>query len=278
MIHHSSFKGKVKCGLPLVLTIGLYALFYYCFFAGFYQKADIGSVDQALVVIWNIFAALGAVSLVYCVALDPGCVPDDFCLENIPSENTQSLSDDMREIDHCLGKVTYCNKCGTYRPSRAHHCSYCERCILRYDHHCPYVANCVGLRNHKAFILFLGYSGISLAVMGAQVLSFALQEDTSDWKVLVAGIGGIGLFFTLFGFACFHLWLVVRNCTSLELNWRDFNIYDLGNYQNFTQVFGKSKLYWLLPGPSNQIEGLLFPVKIRNKTGGYTVVENKYLI
>ncbi|PHJ17412.1 dhhc zinc finger domain-containing protein [Cystoisospora suis] len=50
-----------------------------------------------------------------------------------------------------------CRKCEGFKPPRAHHCSVCNRCILKMDHHCPWVNNCVGQLNQKFFLLFLLY-------------------------------------------------------------------------------------------------------------------------
>ena len=69
---------------------------------------------------------------------DPGFV--------LPNINDDSESKDI------------CKKCSAKRPSRTHHCSACNHCVEQMDHHCPWINNCVGVKNRKAFLLFLAYT------------------------------------------------------------------------------------------------------------------------
>uniref|UniRef100_UPI00358FAE4C palmitoyltransferase ZDHHC16-like isoform X2 n=1 Tax=Myxine glutinosa TaxID=7769 RepID=UPI00358FAE4C len=56
-----------------------------------------------------------------------------------------------------LPAASICKKCIAWRPPRAHHCSICNRCILKMDHHCPWLNNCVGHYNHRYFFSFCFY-------------------------------------------------------------------------------------------------------------------------
>ena len=56
---------------------------------------------------------------------------------------------------------TRCNMCNSkWKPNRTSHCSGCGSCILKMDHHCPWIINCVGVRNHRAFMLFTVYMSV----------------------------------------------------------------------------------------------------------------------
>ncbi|CAF0841303.1 unnamed protein product [Brachionus calyciflorus] len=50
--------------------------------------------------------------------------------------------------------VTMCKKCIAPKPARTHHCSICNKCILKMDHHCPWFNNCIGFYNHRYFLMF----------------------------------------------------------------------------------------------------------------------------
>ena len=65
-----------------------------------------------------------------------------------------------------------CTYCTTVKPPRTHHCSQCQRCVVRMDHHCVWIGNCVGLHNMKPFLLFLIYGMLTTIIS----VSLALVE------------------------------------------------------------------------------------------------------
>mmetsp|Transcript_18455 Transcript_18455/g.58261 ORF Transcript_18455/g.58261 Transcript_18455/m.58261 type:complete len:402 (+) Transcript_18455:52-1257(+) len=78
--------------------------------------------------------------------------------------------------DESKSRVPVCHRCEGYKPPRAHHCSQCNRCILKMDHHCPWVNNCVGQNNQKHFVLFLSYT-LTLSAYALTLL--AIRAATS---------------------------------------------------------------------------------------------------
>ncbi|KAF2838286.1 zf-DHHC-domain-containing protein [Patellaria atrata CBS 101060] len=123
------------------------------------------------------------------------------------------------------GDIRYCKKCQCNKPDRAHHCSTCGKCVLKMDHHCPWLATCVGLRNHKAFLLFLIYTSLFCIVDCAATGSWLYYELANDGRfeeaampvhyiLLVVMSGIIGLVLT--GFTAWHIVLVCRGQTTIE--------------------------------------------------------------
>ena len=123
------------------------------------------------------------------------------------------------------GETRFCKKCNTKKPDRTHHCSTCRRCVLKMDHHCPWLATCVGLRNYKAFLLFLIYTCMFCWVCFLQTSIWLWSEVLSDGQytesfmpinyVLLCCISGIiGLVLT--GFTGWHISLAWRGQTTIE--------------------------------------------------------------
>ncbi|RDW94970.1 palmitoyltransferase-2 [Coleophoma crateriformis] len=123
------------------------------------------------------------------------------------------------------GELRYCKKCQARKPDRAHHCSTCRKCVLKMDHHCPWLATCVGLRNYKAFLLFLIYTTLFCFLDFAVSATWVWREILNDGEyseslmpvnyVMLAVISGI-IGIVLAGFTGWHILLASRGQTTIE--------------------------------------------------------------
>eukprot|EP00755_Sulcionema_specki_P011356 Sspe_Gene.48832::Locus_25771_Transcript_3_3_Confidence_0.600_Length_1477::g.48832::m.48832/K20028/ZDHHC2_15_20; palmitoyltransferase ZDHHC2/15/20 len=123
-----------------------------------------------------------------------------------------------------MDSLPQCVPCEAYKPVRAHHCSKCRVCVLRYDHHCPWVGQCIGLRNHKLFLVFTGYAALATLFWSICAVP-VLRHASSSWGsrpswyspllytsfaiVLLAALGTTALFLK-------HCWLAATNLTTIE--------------------------------------------------------------
>lgn len=199
-----SLKGQVLCVLALVLMVGV--------------SLGIGGV--AIPAIWpsgvrrlvaqSGFGSLVLMSLVCYVRTmftDPGFV----------ASQTGACADVYVETLKRKG-LTVCDICHNYKPSRAHHCSQCRRCVYLMDHHCPWLNNCIGANNQKFFVLFLLYTSLTaLFGVGITITSMVRLQEHTDSQVVVLGVILV-LAAAFGGFTCQLLceqWYFVYMNTSL---------------------------------------------------------------
>ncbi|RHZ89336.1 hypothetical protein Glove_16g188 [Diversispora epigaea] len=83
------------------------------------------------------------------VLADPGFVPKLHSREEQKQLVIDLANKGMLDTRHL------CITCLIKKPLRSKHCKICDRCVARFDHHCPWIFNCIGVRNHRAFMVFL---------------------------------------------------------------------------------------------------------------------------
>lgn len=166
-----------------------------------------------------------------------------------------------------------CSACDNVKPPRTHHCSICQRCILKFDHHCPWINNCVGYHNYKFYVLFLFYTLVTIVF--AQyliVMRWLMGPSLKDFeRISMAVIGILLLLFTFMvgSLLGYHGYLITKNMTTIEYHQMTFrrhrnadipHTWDIGCWRNFLDVLGPTALLWLLPvGVPGS--GLAFPTK-----------------
>ncbi|RHY29376.1 hypothetical protein DYB32_005196 [Aphanomyces invadans] len=149
----TSFRAKVwcnwdACGIVCAVISWFLVLYAEYVVVGvvIYPWMGLGFFGLLHICLFTTVCFLALVSHGKAMLTDPGSVPEDAI--PVALKHATKLEEQ---------RFRTCRRCKIFKPARAHHCSICERCVIKMDHHCPWVNNCVGLGNHKFFLLFIFY-------------------------------------------------------------------------------------------------------------------------
>ena len=170
-----------------------------------------------------------------------------------------SQADEIKQIS------SICKKCIHPKPPRTHHCSVCDKCILKMDHHCPWINGCVGHFNHRYFFLYmvsmvLGCFYVMLfgfEIFYDEIMNPSLKENQEFYildrrnLIIYEAFIATGTFLILGGLMIWHAKLIHRGQTSIEahinkseamrlkkLGKKYRNPYDFGTWHNWSLFLG----------------------------------------
>jgi hypothetical protein len=101
-----------------------------------------------------------------CIAIGPGYAADARSLSG------QEAGDGWVVVTSGAGR---CEFCSWPKPRDAHHCSTCNRCVLRMDHHCHWLGGCVGQDNYRYFLAAELHGILSSLALGLATLCRGLR-------------------------------------------------------------------------------------------------------
>jgi palmitoyltransferase ZDHHC2/15/20 len=178
--------------------------------------------------------------------VDPGSVSVGE-MNGIEEEGGVSLLEPLQNSSLAIqhpSTHSYCKKCHIYRPLRAHHCSSCNKCVLKMDHHCPWFGTCIGLYNYRFFVLFLFYTDIYCFFIAFQLYFYNKRITNNDINPFLVWVASLVFGIVLLLFLTSHVYLLLRNQTTLESLERKSD-FDLGWKGNVLVVF--PNVHSLLP-------------------------------
>lgn len=187
----------------------------------------------------------------------------------ITRQNVDSLVKVYKADDVLYKPGTQCRTCKVTKPARSKHCSFCNRCVHRFDHHCIWTNNCVGAGNLRFFLLFL-FSLIIMCINGVLMSLHTLMLVVRNLRLMetsyvdpatgnvypvtfpvlvqhlfmqhprVVFLAGslVLLLLLLFAFTGYHLYLICVNQTTNERF--KLSSLQLQNNNNSSEAFGLS--------------------------------------
>ncbi|KAI9311372.1 DHHC palmitoyltransferase-domain-containing protein [Dichotomocladium elegans] len=179
---------------------------------------------------------------------------------NVEQDEEVSAREVMLDMEEYSSPPKICKKCHLPKPERAHHCSVCNKCIMRFDHHCPWIHNCVGHFNHRYFVLFMTYLSVSagyFVFFGWRPFVISLDVVGTEWPyyyprplVAFSMILAICMGLAIGGLCAWHYYLIITAQTTVEYYNNDFdrrqckrngevfiNMYDFGAKENLRRFF-----------------------------------------
>ncbi|VDP03268.1 unnamed protein product [Soboliphyme baturini] len=146
--------------------------------------------------------------------------------------------------------VSMCKHCISPKPPRTHHCSICNRCILKMDHHCRCLYILVGMRYTFVDHYWLESAGNQSSAFGAKTVRYCILVDYLTVCGMVLG---------LLALICWHAHLISHGETSIE---RHINGTMRTKYKNYVNPynFGVSRNWKKFLAINNFHKNLLFNV------------------
>ncbi|CAD8203311.1 unnamed protein product [Paramecium pentaurelia] len=140
--------------------------------------------------------------------------------------------------------LKYCDKCCLPKPQRTHHCSICNKCVLKMDHHCPWIGQCVGYQNHRFFILFITHLMIGTFFVSILNLNIVMSNQFEEYRVLqskafsVIQPLNISLCIMASAFSGWTWYLAMNGMTTIEFCNKNHGFRKSKIIQNLQQIFG----------------------------------------
>ena len=122
------------------------------------------------------------------------------------------------------GSHRLCRTCKIFKPKQCHHCSICNRCVLRMDHHCPWMNTCIGKKNYRYFLRFLisvwfgtlyttYMSRMPFKLVGYESIHFHKEDSVLQ---LICMFLSASVFIAISMLLSLHIFLSCANITTID--------------------------------------------------------------
>ncbi|KAJ3330136.1 Mitochondrial inner membrane protease atp23 [Blyttiomyces sp. JEL0837] len=194
----------------------------------------------------------------------------DLSLESLVNDQTEektnllheTAADETTKVKEPEFKTCY--KCKLPKPDRAHHCSVCDKCVLKMDHHCPWLTFAVA-EKAQPDIYLVKTTYLTLAALYYFLMNVPIfyAELWAHHDIVTAAFSYKGFLFTFLlagtivfvvGYlAGYNFYLIVSGQTTIEHSMNSYakknaalrgeiwvNEFDLGTYRNMAIFFNIS--------------------------------------